>query len=171
MGTLYAGLSDWAAYADPNAAPASLPVGVEPPLSSAITDAQKTRYLQACSDKASSQISKRYALPITGWGEDLIEAVCAMAYAMALDVQGYDPKGGQDKRIQDRAADRWKWLQDIGRGDANLVGAVDQTPDVEDFVGTVIGPRRTGWIYRPLYASDGNFYPLGFPLPDGVFWL
>lgn len=163
MGTNYATLSDWLAYGSPDEAPADLPDGVEPPLSSSITDAQKLRYLQASSDKASSQLSRRYALPIANWGEDLREAVCAMAYALALDVQGYDPRGGQDKRIQDRAVDRWKWLQDIGNGSSNLVGAVDQTPDVEDFVGAVVGPRYTGWVYgvrcfRP--SGPGDICPI-----------
>lgn len=155
----YATLDDWDVYAVAPTTSGTAPAGVEPSLSASFTDAQRLRFLRMASDFANSLLSKRYTLPITGYGEDLREAICAIAYATAITVRGYNPDG-PDKMIQLRADARRAWLKMISDGAANLVGAVDVTPEVEDMVGVVVTAARTGWIYavpapEPGYLRGG----------------
>ena len=89
--------------------------------------------LDAASDIATGLIGTgtRYTMPLTSWGPDLKRAVCHIASLDILTVVGFSYESS-DKIYQDRADAALKWLNMVATGAADLVGAVDSTPDVAD---------------------------------------
>lgn len=114
-----------------------------------IADATQDAALEAASDVADSYMRSRYTLPLTGYGDDLKRAVCAIAAWDLLSTRGYDPNRGSDEAVRMRADDAKGWLKDISAGKAAVSGGVT-TPGPSRFsrVATAASVRsdsKRGW--------------------------
>lgn len=133
-------VSDLVAWGHLPAALATLPTDV------------KEMHLLSASKRALTYVSKKYGLPLLAWGEDLKEAVCAIAAWTLLCVRGFNPTNAADLSVEKRHDDAWAWLRDIGRGNAELVDVVDSTPDRYEGGPLTASETRHSW----LWGSDAN---------------
>lgn len=108
-----------------------------------IADATQDAALEAASDVADSYMRSRYALPLTGYGDDLKRAVCAVAAWDLLTTRGYDPNSGGDEAVKLRHDAAMKWFGDVSAGRAHVSGG-NTTP----------APTRHARASSPRTASD-----------------
>lgn len=87
-----------------------------------VADATQDAAIEAASDVADSYMRSRYTLPLTGYGDDLKRAVCAVAAWDLLTTRGYDPNAGGDEAVKLRHDAAMKWLGDVSAGRAHVSG-------------------------------------------------
>lgn len=110
-----------------------------------LPDEKKQRYLSYASARADSiALGLRYHLPISGWGDDLRAAVCAIAAAKFYTVRGMNAQGAS-KAIFDAEKDAVAWLTMVGNGHADLCGVTDQTPDDDEGRAYITSDPPRGW--------------------------
>lgn len=80
--------------------------------------------LEAASDLADSYLRSRYALPLTAWGHDMRQCVCALAAETLLTTRGLDPARANGDVITLRADNARAWLRDVAVGRAAVSGGV-----------------------------------------------
>jgi phage gp36-like protein len=97
-----------------------------------LDEAQVTQALEWASRFADSFLSKRYKLPLVSYGDDLKSIVADLAQYKILSIRGFRPNSGNDEISVKRYDDAVAWLRELSRGHAELVGAIDQTPDVDE---------------------------------------
>lgn len=114
---------------------------------SSIDDATKTQHLVSASGKASSYLAKQYTFPLVSWGDDVREAVVAIAVYTLMSRRGFNPANPGDQAIVKRYDDAIRWLEGVAKGLVEPSDIVDATP-TEDAGG-------------PLVASDE---PLGWEI-------
>jgi len=132
MGTVYSTVAKLSLYA--------LPLGAVNETNTTVAEAA----LQRSSDKASSQLAKRYTLPLASWGEDLAGAVAEMAAWDMLVLQAFDA-ADQGNVYKYRAEKAWEWIVDVANGDGELVDVVDDTPEVDGSGPSIVTSLRRGW--------------------------
>jgi phage gp36-like protein len=108
------------------------------------TDAQDAA-LEAASDVADSYMRSRYALPLTGYGDDLKRAVCHVAAWDLLTTRGYDPARGGDEAVKLRHDTAIAWLKDVSAGRAAVSGG-NTTP----------GPSRPSRVASAASVSSSS---------------
>jgi len=108
-----------------------------------IADATQDAALEAASDVADSYMRSRYTLPLTGYGDDLKRAVCAIAAWDLLTTRGYDPNSGGDEAVKLRNDAAVSWLKDVSAGRAHVSGG-NTTP----------APTRHARASSPRVGSD-----------------
>lgn len=81
---------------------------------------------------ADSYIKKRYALPLTAWGDDLRSAVASLTTWQLLRKRGFQPGSGADESVVIGKEDAIRWLRDVSRGHAELADAADSTAGVDE---------------------------------------
>lgn len=105
--------------------------------------------LEAASDLADSYMRSRYALPLTGYGDDLKRAVCAVAAWDLLSTRGFAPQGGADEAVQTRYESAIGWLKDVSAGRAAVSGGnTTPTPTRTSRVSSaasVTSSAKRGW--------------------------
>lgn len=107
----YATTTDLARYGLPSAA-----------LSGIATAAQEAA-LDAASVFADSYLRSRYGtLPLTSYGVDLTQCVCALAAEMLLTTRGFDATRANGDAVTQRAENARAWLKDISAGRAAVSG-------------------------------------------------
>ncbi len=87
-------------------------------VSSALTtvdSATKQAALDAASARVDGYFRSRYVLPLTSWGEDVKEAVVAIAVWILMVRRGFMPSAGLDNTIRERYLDAVQWLNRVGR--------------------------------------------------------
>jgi phage gp36-like protein len=99
---------------------------------SGLSDATIDEALEGSSREADSYLAKHYALPLIEWSSDLKRAVGLLAQYHLLSRKGFRPNSGNDQIAIKRYDDTVAWLTKISRGDCELVGCVDSTPDVDE---------------------------------------
>lgn len=99
--------------------------------------------LEAASDVADSYMRSRYALPLTGYGDDLKSAVCKLAAYELLRARGYDPTANGDESLKNGRDEAVSWLKDVGSGKAHVSGG-NTTP----------APTRHARVSSPRVDSD-----------------
>ena len=103
-----------------------LPLAKLPP---SVTTDKLNAALIAASAKADSYLRSRFTLPISSYGLDLTEAVCAIAAWSVLSGQvGFNPEAGHNVAIMTRKEDAIRWLEQISHGHAVPEGIVDSSP-------------------------------------------
>lgn len=107
----YATTTDLAAYG----LPASVLAG--------IASGDQTRALAAASSKLDGFLASRYAVPLTSYGTDVTQCVCAWAAAELMFFVGYRPDGS-DQTVIDRS-ERWDaWALNVSKGHIHPSGGV-----------------------------------------------
>lgn len=99
--------------------------------------------LQAASDEADGYLKARYAVPVTVYGKDLRDHVCAMAQYRLLVRKTFSPDGSKTA-IRQLYEDAIAWLTKISKGVITLSG--DQvTPAPEYALPRVTTTTARGW--------------------------
>lgn len=96
-------------------------LGIRAGALSGVSSDDQDAALEAASDLADSYLRSRYVLPLTGYGDDLKRAVCAIAAWDLLSTRGYNPQGS-DEAIQTRQEQAIAWLKDVSAGRAAVSG-------------------------------------------------
>jgi phage gp36-like protein len=100
------------------------------------------RALDAASTLADGYLRARYVLPLSSWGDDLTQAVCAVAAASLMMTLGLDPESPTATMIRERSKEARRWFEMVAakkihptvtEGGAPVDGAV------------VISPAARGW--------------------------
>lgn len=90
---------------------------------SGVTTATQEAALDAASAFADSYLRARYGtLPLTSYGVDLTQCVCALAAETLLTTRGFDPSRANGDAITQRANTARAWLRDVSAGRAAVSG-------------------------------------------------
>lgn len=128
------------------ATPAELDALALPPdVASAATDAEKEAALEAASRLTDSYLAAAgYAVPLTTWGDDLKNAVCAIAaYDLAVS-KGLAPEDGEGSNLYLRKRDAVRWLERVAAGTAKPSGVGQETGGSAAVVYAITDEKR-GW--------------------------
>lgn len=87
----------------------------------ALSGGQQQKALDAANALADSYLGARFKLPLSVWGEDLREAVVAIARFKLLVSRGFAPEGDHAAAIVEAKKDALKWLEGISDGRVNPV--------------------------------------------------
>lgn len=82
--------------------------------------------LDAASAYADSYLRARYVVPFTTWGDDLRQAVAAIAAETLLTTRGFSPAAGRDDVVSARADRARSWLRDVSSGRAHVSGGATE---------------------------------------------
>ncbi len=103
-----------------------------------------TRGCIAASSYANGYLRKRYALPLAGWGLDLVEQLAVIVgYRSLSGVRGFNPEGGgANSEYKDRYREALKWLA--------MVRDYEVDPDITEGTPITMTPRvesdcERGW--------------------------
>lgn len=92
------------------------------------SDDQKTALARA-SAIADGYLSTRSTVPLTSWGADLTEAVCAIA---TYQLVARRPSAAVAGVFRTRYEDAMRWLRDVADGRVAVSGGVSVTPELPD---------------------------------------
>jgi phage gp36-like protein len=120
-------------------------LGVPGDAYSGLPNEQINSALAAASDIADSYLNKRYTLPLVSWRDDLRLRVAQIASKNLMASRGFRPGSGNDEVAVDAEKQAIAWLKDIARGDAELAGAVDSTPDVDEAGALTASDEPMSW--------------------------
>jgi len=111
------------------------------------TPDQKTAAISAASAIADGHlVAGGVTLPLTSWGDDLREAVAAIAAFNLATTLGLAPESGERSNLYLRRKAALDWLTRVGEGKVKPVGLVDADPTVPATVGvSLITNARRGW--------------------------
>lgn len=109
----------------------------------------------AASDEALSYIKKRYKLPLVSWGNDLKEAVAAIASWKLLKNRGFNPIAGSDDNIVKGHEDAIAWLTKVSKGTVELVDCVDSSPELEE-QGPLVSTSTGGALWPNFGGGFGG---------------
>jgi phage gp36-like protein len=114
---------------------------------SSIDSTVKTSHLVKASGIALSYIGKRYGLPLTSWGSDVVGAVVAIAALGLFRLRGMNPENPADQLVVKAYDDAIAWLRDVAAGKAEPVGIVDSTPATIEEGPLVASDDPVGWTF------------------------
>ena len=120
--------------------------GIRPEaLPASITTKDKEAAVSAASGRADSYLGARFRLPISAWGDDLRQAVCAIAAFELVSTQvGFNPEAGHNLVLVTRKEDAIKWFEQVARGHVTPAG-IAETPPTTSSVSRVRSNRKRGW--------------------------
>ncbi len=120
--------------------------GIRPSaLPESITAADKLAAISAASGRADSYLGARFRLPISAWGDDLRQAVCAVAAFELVAAQvGFNPEAGQNLVLQQRKDDAIRWFEQVSRGHVSPVGVSGTAPTTVS-ASRVVSNTPRGW--------------------------
>lgn len=84
------------------------------------------------SSQANGYLAKRHTLPLSAWGDDIRQQVAALATWQLMRKRGFQPGSGADESVVIAKDDAYRWLRDVANGRAELDGAVDATPTLDE---------------------------------------
>jgi phage gp36-like protein len=82
---------------------------------SSLPDDVKLAALDAASVRVDGYLRSRYKLPLTAWGQDIVEATVVIAVWILMSRRGFMPAAGSDALIRERYLDTLQWLNRVGR--------------------------------------------------------
>jgi phage gp36-like protein len=83
-------------------------------LSTVSSDVQEAA-LEAASERVDGFLRSRFQLPLSDWGNDIVEATVVIATWMLMNRRGFMPSAGADVLIRERYLDTMSWLNRVGR--------------------------------------------------------
>lgn len=89
---------------------------------SGISTAAQEAAIDAASALADSYLRSRYTVPLTSYGVDLTQQVCALAAEMLLTTRGFDATRANGDAVTLRADNARAWLRDVSAGRAAVSG-------------------------------------------------
>ncbi len=105
--------------------------------------------ISAASALADSYMRSRYSVPLSAYGDDLSQCVCALAAETLLTSRGLDPSRANGDVIGARADNARAWLRDVAMGRAAVSGGVTTpAPSVQARASTAPTTRSSeerGW--------------------------
>ena len=114
-------------------------------LPASITDVDKLAAVTAASGRADSYLGAKFRLPISAWGDDLRQTVCAIAaFELVSSQVGFNPDAGHNMVLVTRKEDAIRWLEQVARGHATPAGVTDAAPAAAS-VSRVTSNTRRGW--------------------------
>lgn len=122
-------------------------LSLTPDVKDGATAGQKTAAVAAASAIADGHLSAGgVMLPLTSWGDDLREAVAAIAAFNLATTLGLAPETGERSNLYLRRKAALDWLARVGEGKVKPAGLIDADPGTPAVVGVsvVTNPRR-GW--------------------------
>ena len=145
---LYAAVSDLALYGAPASA------------FSATTAGQQQAAVDAANQLADDYLGRRFALPLSTWGADLVQAVAAIATYNLIVVRGANPEAPGNIDLHARWQAAIDWLKGIAEGtitppamtgNSTATGA-GATGGEGEFVASVASDESTGQfvVSRPV---------------------
>lgn len=87
-----------------------------------IATATQEAALDAASVFADSYLRSRYDVPLTTYGVDLTQCVCALAAETLLTTRGFDATRANGDAVTLRADNARTWLRDVSAGRAAVSG-------------------------------------------------
>jgi len=120
--------------------------GIRPEaLPQTISAQDKDAAISAASGRADSYLGARFRLPISAWGDDLRQAVCAIAaFELIASQVGFNPEAGHNMVLVTRKEDAIRWFEQVSRGHVTPAGIVE-TPPPTSSVSRVKSNRKRGW--------------------------
>ncbi len=120
--------------------------GIRPEaLPEGISETDKQSAILAASLKADSYLGSAFHLPLASWGEDLTQAVCAMAaYELVAGLLIFQPDPAKNEVLTQRRDAAIAWLKDIAAGRAKPTNVVDTAPAASTVSRVFSRPLR-GW--------------------------
>jgi phage gp36-like protein len=110
-----------------------------------------TAAITAASGRADGYLCGRFTMPLTAWGTDLTQAVCAIAAFELVAAQvGFNPEAGHNMTLVERKADALRWLEQVSRGAVTPMGVTDSkpssTPGDANPSARAYSRRSRGWV-------------------------
>lgn len=104
-----------------------------------------TSAIEAASKKADSFLRNRFSVPLSNWGLDLTQAVCAMAaYELVAALLLFQPEVSSNQILVARNDAALRWLKQVADGTATPEGVTSSAPSgVAEVTVTSATPR--GW--------------------------
>ena len=97
-------------------------------LGDSVTDDDILAVITAWSARADSHFGARFTPPLTVWGDDVRQAVCACsAYDVVAAQVGFNPEDGRNMVLVDRKTDATRWFEQVSRGQVTPVGITDSS--------------------------------------------
>lgn len=124
-------------------------LGLKPEATSALSDATKTQHLVAASGKVASYLAKQYTFPLVSWGDDVRDAVVAIAVYTLMSRRGFNPANPGDQAIVKRHDDAIAWLRDVAKGIVEPSDIVDASPNEEAGGPLCESDEPLGWDIQP----------------------
>ena len=120
--------------------------GIRPEaLPASITAKDKEAAISAASGRADSYLGARFRLPISAWGDDLRQAVCAIgAFELVSTQVGFNPEVGHNMVLVTRKEDAVRWFEQVSRGHVTPAG-ISETPPPTSSTSRVKSNRKRGW--------------------------
>lgn len=115
-----------------------------------LTDPVISEAIAYASGVADGYLRKRYALPITGWSDDLKLAVGSLAQFYLISKRGFRPGSGYDQIVVKRNDDAIAWLRDVSKGLVEI-GCTDSTPATDED-----GTLADSGSAAPSFAWNGS---------------
>jgi len=117
--------------------PEALPASIKP--------IDKEAAISAASGRADSYLGARFRLPISAWGDDLRQAVCAIAaFELVASQVGFNPEAGHNMVLVTRKEDAVRWFEQVSRGHVTPAG-ISETPPPTSSTSRVKSNRKRGW--------------------------
>lgn len=88
--------------------------------------------LDAACAEADSYLAGHYVLPITSWGMDLRQHVCALAAFRALAKRGFNPEAPEAQLARRLFDDALDWFKRVATGVVHPSGLVDSAVTGDD---------------------------------------
>ena len=109
-----------------------------------VPTATQDQHLLNASRVADSYIGSRYVLPLTGWGDDLRAAVCALAEYTIGGSKAFAADGGKTA-LRQRYDDAIAWLVKVRDGAVIPSGLADSSTSSHSAGMTVYSDPPRGW--------------------------
>jgi phage gp36-like protein len=111
----------------------------------AVTDTDRLKAVSAASGRADSYLGARFRLPLSAWGDDLRQAVCAIAaFELVSSQVGFNPQAGHNMVLITRKEDAIRWLEQVASGKVTPAGITDTAPAAASVSRVLSRPPR-GW--------------------------
>jgi len=120
--------------------------GIRPEaLPATISTANKEAFIEAASCRADSYLGSQFHLPLTAWGLDITQAVCAIAaYELVASLLIFQPEASENKNLTDRRDAAIRWFEQVAANKAHPVDAIDTAPTASS-VSRVASKTPRGW--------------------------
>jgi phage gp36-like protein len=114
----------------------------------AITEAEVVAKIIAASGTADSYLNSHFRTPLTSWGVDLTQAVCAIAaYELVASLLIFQPEASANQVMTERKNAAIRWLEQVSAGIAKPVGIVEAVEATTTAPRVSSLPSR-GWTHR-----------------------
>lgn len=110
-----------------------------------VSTSDQDDHLARASAVANGYLRKRFKLPLSSWGTDLVGVVCDIACWSLMKRKGFNPDNSSDAAVAKGYDDAIKWLEAVAARDVDPEGVVDSSSDVDEGTVYVESDTQRGW--------------------------